>query len=147
MKVRREQRLGCPKLSTQFTLNAHPMVFNVLGVDGVIIRIHEMLMMDDDIMSVNSMVDVFDLSVLKLKVLKFKAFLTLNILRRLTEAKYFLKILRRLTEALPTIKLKYLVVFAFCLGEVSSCRKNLRMNRRIVSVMRIHNPCQGSSSS
>ena len=53
-----------------------------------------MLMMDDDIMSVNSMVDVFDLS-------EFKAFLTLNILRRLTEAKYFLKILRRLTEALP----------------------------------------------
>ena len=101
MKVRREQRLGCPKLSTQFTLNAHPKVFNVLGVDGVIIRIHKMLMMDDDIMSVNSMVDVFDLSVLKLKVLKFKAFLTLNILRRLTEAKYFLKILRRLTEALP----------------------------------------------
>ena len=102
MKVRREQRLGCPKLSTQFTLNAHPKVFNVLGVDGVIIRIHKMLMVDDDIMSVNSMVDVFDLSVLKLKVLKFKAFLTLNILRRLTEAKYFLKILRRLTEALSS---------------------------------------------
>ena len=106
MKVRREQRLGCPKLSTQFTLNAHPKVFNVLGVDGVIIRIHKMLMMDDDIMSVNSMVDVFDLSVLKLKVLKFKAFLTLNILRRLTETKYFLKILRRLTEALPQFVFK-----------------------------------------
>ena len=63
MKVRHEQRLGCPKLSTQFTLNTHPKVFNVLGVDGVIIRIHKMLMMDDDIMSVNSMVDVFDLSI------------------------------------------------------------------------------------
>ena len=106
MKVRREQRLGCPKLSTQFTLNAHPKVFNVLGVDGVIIKIHKMLMMDDDIMTVNSMVDVFDLSVNRpTKIIKtrseFKAFLTLNILRRLTEAKYFLKILRRLTEALP----------------------------------------------
>ena len=60
-----------------------------------------MLMMDDDIMSVNSMVDVFDLSVIIKTRSEFKAFLTLNILRRLTEAKYFLKILRRLTEALP----------------------------------------------
>ena len=101
MKVRHEQRLGCPKLSMQFTLNAHPKVFNILGVDGVIIRIHKMLMMDDDIMSVNSMVDVFDLSIIIKTRSEFKAFLTLNILRRLTEAKYFLKILCHLTEALP----------------------------------------------
>ena len=79
MKVRREQRLGCPKLSTQFTLNAHPKVFNVLGVDGVIIRIHKMLMMDDDIMSVNSMVDVFDLSV-KARLQPFTVLFSFNVI-------------------------------------------------------------------
>jgi len=59
----REQFATGTKLPLQFAFSTHPHVFNVLGVDVAVIRIHEMCLVHDDRVRINAAVDRLDVGV------------------------------------------------------------------------------------
>ena len=62
-QVRDEQRLRCAELPPEFPLCFHPHIFHILSMDLRVLRIHEVLLMDNHVVEIYASIELVQVMV------------------------------------------------------------------------------------